>query len=337
MVTLELVELSTWVRFPYISHLFMKPNKKIVVVGGGTGVFAVLSGLKKYPVHLTAVVTMADDGGSTGLLREEFGILPPGDIRRALIALSNSDNKILSELFNYRFKEGSGLRGHSFGNLMLTALERITGSFSAAICEAEKILSVQGNVLPVTLSTSRLVAKLQNDKLIKGETNIDIPTHDGRLKIIDVWLEPVAKINQLAARAIREADVIVIGPGDLYTSIMPNLLVTGFKEALHASRAKKIYAVNIMTKFGETNHFIAEDFLRVVMKVIGEDTLDYVLINTKKPNLARLKKYAEERAEFVELGKLPDKPLPILGDFLRGKGFLRHDPDKLAKTILFLL
>src|SRR3990167_1058978 len=213
--------------------------KKVVVIGGGTGVFTVLSGLKEYEYELSAIVTMADDGGSTGILREEFGILPPGDIRRALVALSTSDNKILSDLFNYRFKEGAGLRGHNFGNLLLTALERITGSFSSAIAEAGKILSVEGTVIPVTLEKSRLMAELENGKIIKGEMNIDIPSHDGHLKIKRVWLEPNANLNAEAKRALLEADAIVLGPGDLYTSLMPNLLIKGFREALRASKAKK--------------------------------------------------------------------------------------------------
>lgn len=314
-----------------------KKRKKIVVTGGGTGVFAVLSGLKKYPVDLTAIITMADDGGSTRILREEFGILPPGDIRRALVALSHSDNKMLSNLFNYRFKEGAGLRGHNFGNLLLTALERITGSFSAAIDEAGKILSVEGSVVPVTLDKPRLMAELENGKIIKGETNIDIPSHDGHLKVKRVWLAPAARLNPGAKKALLEADAIVLGPGDLYTSLAPNLLVRGFREALRASRGKKIYVANIMTKFGETNGFRVEDFLKIVMGMIGEETLNYVLINTKKPNSARLKKYAEERAEFVEWIKLPPKPTPIFGDFLRDQGFLRHDPDKLARAIVSLI
>ena len=173
-------------------------DKKIVVIGGGTGIFPVLLGLKKHFSKITAIVTMSDEGGSSGILREEFGILPPGDIRRAMIALSASDNKILSELFNYRFQEGSGLSGHSFGNLMITALERITGSFDSAITEAGKILSVQGDVLPVTLKKASLMAELENGELIKGERNIDIPKHDGHLKIKKVWLKPEAEINPAA-------------------------------------------------------------------------------------------------------------------------------------------
>ncbi|MDP1719188.1 MAG: YvcK family protein, partial [bacterium] len=169
-------------------------SKKIVVIGGGTGIFPILLGLKKHFSDITAIVTTADEGGSSGILREEFGILPPGDVRRALIALSSSDNKMLSELFNYRFQEGSGLSGHSFGNLMITALERITGSFDKAVSEAGKILAVQGRVLPVTLDKASLMAELENGEIVKGETNIDIPKHDGRLKIKKVWLKPEASL-----------------------------------------------------------------------------------------------------------------------------------------------
>jgi uncharacterized cofD-like protein len=181
------------------------------------------------------------------------------------------------------------------------------------------------------------MAELENGKIIKGENNIDIPSHDGRLKIKRAWLEPSVALNPMAKRALLGADMVVLGPGDLYTSIMPNLLAKGFREALKASRAKKIYVVNIMTKFGETNHFHGEDFLRVITETIGEGVLDYVLVNTQKPNPSRLKKYAEEHAGFVEWEVLPKKPVPIFGNFLRDKGFLRHDPKKLAKTILSLL
>src|SRR3989344_6673799 len=309
-------------------------NKKIVVIGGGTGIFSVLSGLKNYNVDLSAVVTMADNGGSTGSLREEFGILPPGDVRRALLALSTTDNKILSELLNYRFREGVGLKGHTFGNLMLTALERLTGSFPRAIDEASKILAVRGRVIPVTLQKLNLCAELEDGSVINGETNIDIPNHDGHLKIKRLWLKPKAKINPVAEEAIYAANAAVIGPGDLYTSIMPNLLVHGVSEALHKSKAKKVYVTNLMTKFGETNNFRAEDFVNIITRALNGGSLDYVLVNNKKPNLERLKKYAEEKAMFVGWDDLPPKPTPILGDFLRPKGFLRHDPDKLASTIL---
>lgn len=313
------------------------PMKKVVVIGGGTGGYVILSGLKKYPLELTAVVSMADDGGSTGILREEFGILPPGDIRRAILALSTSDNRIITKLFNYRFKEGTGLIGHNFGNLMLTALERITKSFTGAIEEAEKILEVKGKVLPSTLNKSRLYAELETGQIIKGETNIDIPDHNGNLRIRKVWLKPKAKINPAAQKAILAADAIVIGPGDLYTSIIPNLLVSGLPEAIRKSKAKKIFIVNAMTKFGETNNFRTSNFIRETEKYLGGDSLDYALINIKRPTGKRLKPYILEKASLVEIDEMPLGVTPVYGDFLRSRGFIRHDSNKLAKAIVSLI
>ena len=317
----------------------MKSDKKIVVIGGGTGVFTVLTGLKKYFNNLTAVVTMADDGGSTGILREEFGILPPGDVRRAIVALSSSDNKTLSELFNYRFKEGKGLSGHSLGNLIITALERITGSFDKAIDEVGKILQVKGRILPVTLKTTYLMAELEDGSLVKGETNIDIPRHDGFLKIKKVWLRPAVSINPDARKAILGADAVIIGPGDLYTSLVPNLLVGGMKDALWKTRGKVIYFVNTMTKFGETHSFQASDFLSVVENYLGKRIVDFVAINKTKPTPNRLRPYAEEKSEFVnaDLENLPKKPVPIVASLIRRSGLLRHDPEKVAKLVKMLV
>ncbi|MDO8466792.1 MAG: YvcK family protein [bacterium] len=314
-------------------------EKKIVVIGGGTGIFPVLLGLKTRFSDITAVVTAADEGGSSGILREEFGILPPGDIRRALIALSSSDNKILSELFNYRFQEGSGLSGHSFGNLIITALERITGSFDKAVMEAGKILAVQGRVLPATLKKCSLVAELENGEIIKGETNIDIPKHDGRLKIKKVWLSQVAEINPLAKKAILDADAIIVGPGDLYSSLLPNLLVKGMKEALKKAKGKKIYFVNIMTKFGETNGFTVSDFVETIENYLGNGVLDYVVANKTKPSLMRFRPYAKEQAQMVEAGakSLSGKPVLITADLLRKTGFIRHDPDRVAEVVRTLI
>ncbi len=316
-----------------------KINKKIVVIGGGTGVFTVLSGLKHYFNDLTAIVTMSDDGGSTGILREEFGILPPGDIRRALIALSDSDNKILSQLFNYRFIEGSGLSGHSFGNLMIIALERITGGFSKAIGEVSKILSVKGRVLPVTLKTTYLMAELEDGKIIKGETNIDIPKHDGVKKIRRVWLKPNVSVNPEARKAILEADAIIIGPGDLYTSLIPNLLVGGLKEAVRQARGKVIYFVNLMTKQGETSGFRASDFVEVMEYYLGKSAIDFVAVNKTKPSAMRFKPYIREKSEFVEpdLENFPKGPTPITANLIRTSGLIRHDSEKLAKTVKMLI
>src|SRR3990167_57647 len=290
--------------------------KKVVVIGGGTGVFTVLSGLKEYEYELSAIVTMADDGGSTGILREEFGVLPPGDIRRALVALSSSDNKIVSDLFNYRFDSNSSLHGHSLGNLLLTALEKITGNINLALKEAVTILNVKGEVVPVTLEKTKLNAELEDGKVIEGESNIDIPKHDPRLKIKKVFLSPPAKANKYAVKTIMEANYIILGPGDLYTSIIPNLLVQEIVPALKRTHAQIIYVVNIMTKYGETNKFQASDFIRVIEEYLGEGVLDYAVVNVE---------YDKE--------KFNSKPKILTGKFLRKGHFLRHDQEKLAKTL----
>jgi len=314
-------------------------NKKIVVIGGGTGVFTVLSGLKPYFSDLSAIVTMADDGGSTGILREEFGILPPGDIRRALIALSDSNDKMLAQLFSYRFEQGLGLTGHSFGNLLITVLERITKNFEDAVNEAGKILSIKGKVIPVTLANARLVAELENGEVIRGETNIDIPKHDGHLKIKKVWLKPPVKINPNAKKAIMEADAVIIGPGDVYTSIIPNLLVGGMKEALKKTKAKVIYVSNVMTKFGETNDFAASDFVKTISVYLGRGILDYAVINNKRPPIKNLSLYVKENSDFVEPdGTLEKLRISIVkADLLRSGKLIRHDPQKLAKVLKMII
>lgn len=309
--------------------------KSVVVVGGGTGVFTVLSGLKNFPYTLKAIVSMADDGGSTGVLREEFGVLPPGDIRRALVALSHSDNKIMSELFNYRFNEGSTLKGHSVGNLLLTALERITGSFNNAVKEAVKILNVKGEVIPVTLENTRLCAELEDGKIIHGEANIDVPKHNGALKIKRIFLDPEVKANKDAVEAIKTADIVILGPGDLYTSILPNLAVKGITDAVKNTKGKVVYIVNIMTKYGETNSFQASDFVRVMEEHVGKGVIDYAVINTQTPTNGVLERYEEEKDEPVAFDKknFNGNVKVVTGKFLRNGQFLRHDPDKLAKTL----
>jgi uncharacterized cofD-like protein len=314
-------------------------QKNIVVIGGGTGTYTVLTGLKKYPVNLTAIVSMADDGGSTKVLREEFGILPPGSVRPALVALAKTP-QTLAQLFNFRFQKGTGLNGHNFGNLFLTALTQQFGNFEKALEEAGKILGIQGKVIPSTLQNIRLVAQLENGKIVRGEANIDVPKHDGRLRIHMLWLEPKATANPKAISAIKAADLIVIGPGDLFSSIIPNFLVQGIGEAVERSKAKKVYVCNIMTKFGETAGFLAKDFLDAIEQYLGKNSIDYILVNKTKPSRERVKKYEKEKAEFVR-GYLKEftgrKVKVVRGDFLRKKGFIRHDPDTLAKALFSLL
>lgn len=315
--------------FPKIK-LMPNNKKKIAVVGGGTGIFSVLTGLKNYPVQLSAIVSMADSGGSSGVLREEFGVLPPGDIRRALVALSDSE-QLLCELFNFRFQRGE-LEGHNFGNLLLTALSKMEGDFQRGVERAMALLNVEGEVIPVTTEDAQLHAELENGQIIKGETNIDVPRHDGDLKIERVFLEPECNVNSKAEQALREADAIVIGPGDLYTSIVPNLLVQGVPEAINGSSATKIYVCNLMTKFGETNGFEASDFVKVIKRYLQQ--LDYVLINSRRPSKERIKKYEQEGAEFVERGRLEGSFEVIEKNLIRNSGYIRHEPNKTAKVIL---
>lgn len=314
-------------------------RKKIVVIGGGTGTFTVLSGLKKYPLKLSAIVSMADDGGSTKILREEFGVLPPGSVRPALVALAKNSEKTLADLFNFRFQKGC-LKDHNFGNLLITALSTMYGDFEKAIQKAAKILNVKGEVIPATLDDARLYAVLENGQKIVGETNIDIPKHDGRLRIEKVYLQPPCRANRRALRAINRANLITIGPGDLFSSIIPNLLVKGIPEAVRKSRAKKVYICNLMNKFGETYNFTVLDFVKTIEKYLGENVIDYVILNKKKPSFQRIAKYERERASFVEYQKsdFKGRNFKIIEDnFLRLRGFIRHHPDKLAETIVKII
>ncbi len=322
--------------------------KDIVVIGGGTGTFTVLSGLKKYPHNLTAIVSMADDGGSTGRLRDELGVLPPGDIRQCLVALSEAD-LILRDLFNYRFENG-GLKGHSFGNLFISAFEKITGDLDKALEEVGNVLKIKGRVLPVTLDNVRLKAELENNEKVEGEREINKSWLISKLGIKKLFLNPSAKANPKAVEAILEADVIVVGPGNIYCSIIPNFLVNGISQAIRKSKALKIYNCNLMTKHGHTDGFKVSDFINKVEQYLGNKVFDYSIYNTKKPSAVFLKKYSHEgdwvdpdnkalkdkrfvKAELVSSKLYHQSP----ADTLLERTLIRHDPDKLAKTIISLL
>lgn len=321
-----------------------RSKKKVVVIGGGTGAYQVLLGLKRYPLNLSAVITMSDSGGSTGRLRRELGVLPPGDVRRALIALSDLplSQRTLERLFDFRFENGKELRGHSVGNLLLAALTQITGREDLAIEEAGKILSVSGFVYPVTLDKTNLVAVLENGKRVYGETNIDLRgenSNGATTPIKKVYLHPHAKVFKDARKVIRQADVIVLGPGDLYTSIVPNLLVQGLCEAILASRAKLVLVVNLMTKPGETDHFTASEFVRVVKKYLGsaQEKLSHVIVNTKfSDHVKTLSWYKKFYSEPVkdDLGEKTDGIKVMRGSFASRGEFLRHNPQKLARAIV---
>jgi uncharacterized cofD-like protein len=313
--------------------------KKIVVVGGGTGNFAVLRGLKNYDVDLSAIVSMADDGGSTGILRDELGVLPPGDVRQCLIALSDS-SRLMRSLMNYRFENG-GLGGHSFGNLLLSALEKVTGSFEKAVEEAGKILNIKGKVIPVTTHQVRLKMILNNRKILEGEREIYLSQEiDQGYK--SIYLEPYPKANPHAIDEIMNADLIVLGPGGFHTSIIPNLLVEGVSQALLKSQAQKTYVVNLMNRKGQTTGFKVGDYLKEVTRFIGHDILDYILVNTQQPPQELIDVYAEE-GEIVQndlddervrcahlLGELKEEPRK---DMIK-RNLIRHDPKKLAQELM---
>ena len=279
-------------------------KKRVVVIGGGTGTYQVLVGLKKNKnLNISAVVAMSDSGGSTGRLRQEFGMFPPGDLRRALLALSSLpiNEKTLERLFDFRFENGKELKGHSLGNIFLAALTQITGTPEKAIAEAQKILAVSGQVLPVTLDDTHLAAILEDGTEVFGETNIDVRSIKPDVPIKKVFLKPQANVFPQAKEAIEAADLIVLGPGDLYTSIIPSLLVNGVTDAIAKSRAKLVFVINIMTKPGETDGYSTSRFVTAIKEYLGEahDRLAYVLVN-KGSNLGgSLSWYREFEAEPV--------------------------------------
>ncbi len=319
---------------------------KVVVIGGGTGSFAVLSGLKAYARDITAIVNMSDNGGSTGALRDELGALPPGDVRQCLVALSEADSSMRG-LFNYRFEAGA-LEGHSFGNLFLTALEKTTGSFAEAVTAASRMLAITGRVVPVTLSDTHLVLTESDGRVIRGQYEIQqyvLAKAQPKLS-----LDPPAKLNPEAKTALTEADLVIIAPGNLYTSLAPTLIVPGATETLAASRAKVIYVSNLVTKAGQTDGFKAHDFAREIERFIGAGRLDFLIFNTNRPSRALLEKYATageyavgydakalKAAHYQAIGAdLVSDTIPKLSAVEQRipRTFIRHDPDKLARLIM---
>ena len=313
---------------------------KIVAIGGGTGLSTLLKGIKRLTNNITAIVTVGDDGGSSGRLREEMGILPPGDIRNCIAALADDDD-IVTKLFQYRFKSGEGLEGHSFGNLFITAMSSICGDMVSAIKESSKVLLIRGRVLPATVDDMRLIAKMEDGSVVRGESNIP----EAGKRIVDLSSEPLhCKPAKEVIEAIHSADLIILGPGSLYTSIIPNLLVSGIAEAVSNSRAAKIYVCNVMTQPGETDNYSVSDHIRALFRHAvksgaNKKLFDAVLINDSLPeNLA--KKYEEKDSLPVEedTGAIRDLGIEIVRAKLiqdNKDGLVRHDPKKVAKAIYF--
>lgn len=323
-----------------ISHSAHLSDRVLAAVGGGTGLAVLLRGLKQHVGNrrdlLTAVVTVADDGGSSGRLRREFGILPPGDIRSCIVALA-SDETLLSRLFQYRFPNGGGLAGHSFGNLFLTALTGVTGDFYKAISASEEILSVRGRILPSTLNDVRLRATGRSGTVYEGESAIG---RSGE-PLTTVEMEPLqAPAFPPAVEALGKADMILLGPGSLYTSVLPNLLIPGIRHAIAKSPAKVVLILNLMSQPGETDHMHAHDYLDVIAQHAGEDLVDYVLVNSTRPPQDILQNYRFAGAEMVTIDPraIEQRGVEIIEcDLLAQDHFIRHDPDKLSRAVLGLV
>ncbi|MBT9169277.1 MAG: Gluconeogenesis factor [Syntrophomonadaceae bacterium] len=326
--------------------------KKIVTIGGGTGNFVLLSGLKKYPIRLSAIVSMADDGGSTGVLRDELGVLPPGDVRQCLVALSNSSEK-MRELMNYRFEKG-GLKGHSFGNLLLSALEKINKGFLNGLEEASQILDIKGEVIPVTDFDTNLYMELNDGEILRSENQINTNFEIEKKGIKKIYLKPEPRANKKAIQRIKEADMIVIGPGGFYCSILPNLLVEGIPQAIYKSKAIVVFNCNLVNKKGHTERLTLDDYIDEINKYLGGERINFATFNNKKMPDYLIKKYHRKGERLIRFLKnarkkrnykiiitdLSDtKPLKFskLDPLIKIRSLIRHNPDKLAKTLMFLL
>jgi uncharacterized cofD-like protein len=311
---------------------------RLVALGGGTGLSTLLRGLKHWSGNITAVVTVSDDGGSSGRLRRDLGIPPPGDIRNCLVALADAE-PLMTELFQYRFceKGGQGLEGHSFGNLLIAALAEVTGDFGRAVEETSKVLAIRGRVVPCTLSDVRLKAEMDDGSVLEGETTIaDSPRRIARLRLEP----PDAPTLAEALRAIEEAEAVIVGPGSLYTSVLPNLLSAGIVDAIRRSGAPVIYVCNVMTQQGETDGFTAARHLQTLIEHLGCNPFTVCLMNSRMPEPAVLDAYRREGAEPVrpepaEIARLGTRP--VVADLLWAADLARHDPHQLTAAIVRIL
>lgn len=307
------------------------PN--VTVVGGGHGLSVLLRGIKAATSNVTAVVTVADDGGSSGRLREEFGIIPPGDLRNCLVALADTE-PLMEKLFQYRFKGESELAGHSFGNLFIAAMNEVTGDMEQALRESSKVLAVKGQVLPASKDHVRLDAIMEDGTVVEGESQIpEVHKKIHRVRLFPEQVQPV----QSALDALTNADAIILGPGSLYTSIMPNLLVDGVAEAIRKSKAIKIYICNVMSQPGETDGYTASMHAKAIIDHGGKGIIDYMLVNDSPISPAMQDYYAAKGAYPVEVDEDAINALGVgfvKADIINEKELIRHDPDKLSKAVM---
>lgn len=311
-----------------------KPDFNVVAIGGGTGLSALLRGLKLHNINLTAIVTVADDGGSTGRIRNVFNMPAPGDIRNCLVALADNES-LMGKLFHYRFdKEGSELAGHAFGNLFITALTQVTGSFEKGVIESAKVLNVRGRVLPSTLENITLCADLVDGSHVRGESAL---AHDSSA-IEKIMVDPPSPdAYRPALAAILNADLIVLGPGSLYTSVLPNLLVGGVREAIQWSRGATAYVCNVATQHGETDDFGYEDHVREVVNYLGEDELDFAIVNSNNAAVSAIRPEWQVQAIPYDGRKVVAGNVQIIAEnVVSDRNPLRHDPVKLSEVLIDL-
>lgn len=313
---------------------------KVVVIGGGTGLSILLRGLKKFTSNITAIVTVADDGGGSGILREDLGMLPPGDIRSCLLALANTE-PTMEKLLQYRFTEGI-LKGQNFGNIFIAAMNEIYGSFELAIRETSNVLAVTGKVLPMTLEDVKLCAVLENGDILQGESHIPVDAIKSGSRIDYIYMNPkISYPLDESVDAINDADIIVLGPGSLYTSVIPNLLVNNVVDTIYKARAIKVYIANVMTQPGETEGYDLMDHVNAILKHSSLDLLDYVIANTEEIPIDILEKYIMDGSKPVLLGindqkVLKSKGIKLIGESLIEvrKGYISHDNIKLSKLLM---
>ena len=328
-----------WREFTARFNAVINKKTRISCIGGGSGLFTLLMGLKNLPdVLLTSIVSTSDDGGSSGRLKASFGMLPPGDIRRSLVALSNAP-QIMNRLVQYRFRKGGGIKGHSFGNLLLTALTEIKGSVSEAVRQIGDILNIRGIVLPVAVTKTTLCALFEDGTVIKGESRIDLGKgRDVKLRIKKCWHEPEPKCDINAYASILNSDIVTIGPGDLFTSVVTNLLIKDIRKAILKTAAKKVYICNLMTKPGETTGYNAIAHVKEIIKYLGHDCLDYVIISDTKLSGKAVRKYSKKqqfpvkRGDIREIAKITKAKI-IVADVGCKTELIHHNSAKIKKEI----